>query len=291
MSPPPITADTDPAPGPDAGELRRWGLFAASLLGLALLVGWSARHPVPGIAPGVAVSDAVAPVEAVPVVPAPEAGASGAVAPETASVGDPAPDAAAAPEVARAPAGRVAAIVVGPGEAADAPPRDAPPRDAAQRSPVAPALAGGAGGDLPIDGPPAPGAGGPEGAAASAERPPRTPAERRAEELAVLVGLSARLRYSPGETFPGATGAEALERMAEPLARYPGLDVIVSVTGSELGEPARDAALARERAGRVIDRLVALGLDRGRFLLRLRPEVPGPTPGQHVRVTAVTEAG
>ena len=114
---------------------------------------------------------------------------------------------------------------------------------------------------------------------------------RRDEELATLAGLSARLRYAPGETAPGATGAAALARMVEPLARYPGPDVVVSVTGREPdASPAEDRTLARARAAHVVDRFVEAGLRRGRFLIRIeRGAGESRTSGHRVRVAALVD--
>lgn len=141
---------------------------------------------------------------------------------------------------------------------------------------------------------------------AGARRPDRIPVAAAAwvvfcaslTALAVLVARSLRhpvlavaAAPSPGGVPDPAfassvTGAVALEAMAEALRRHDDTDITVELAGRELDSIEADRALARERASSIIDRLVALGPERGRFVVRLRPAVTEAGPGQRVRVIA-----
>ena len=283
------------------GDALPWTLFGASLAGLALLVAWSVRHPVRAVAPA-------------PIVAAEGPAAEPAPARERVEVvadPDPVPGVVVAAtggggvEVGGAGLGAglgaganrptVAEPVALAGSTRDAPAGDGPAMD----GPITGGADGGAPGDavdaVPdgavldegvLDG------GVPDDVAVPVPVPvPDVATLRRDEELATLAGLSARLRYAPGETVPGATGAAALERMVEPLARHSGLDVVVSVTGREAdASPAEDRTLARARAAHVVDRFVEAGLGRGRFLIRIEPDAGEPrASGHRVRVTALVD--
>ena len=315
-------SDGVPSGAGGATDALPWTLFCASLAGLALLVAWSVRHPVRAVAsaPIVAAETPAAelatqpsatvpptivtiPVPTPAPAPAPELGPGPQPEPGAEPESTPVPDSIPAPtsasaspresvEVVAAPdpvPGVVVAATGGGGVAVGE--REAEPVAVVDPTGDEPARGGPTADGTAVDGSIT---GEPDGAARDGTAPDTVPdvaTLRRDEELATLAGLSARLGYVPGETVPGATGAAALARMVELLARHPALDVVVSVTGREPdASPAGGRALARARAAHVVDRFVEAGLRRGRFLIRVEPGVgEALTSGHRVRVTALVD--
>ena len=87
----------------------------------------------------------------------------------------------------------------------------------------------------------------------------------KSEELSVLPGLSARLRFQ-GRSEALSTDIErTLDQMFEPLFLYSEMPVLVVVTSNDYDDDADNASLSRTRAASVVDYLVNRGLEPDRF--------------------------
>ena len=156
------------------------------------------------------------------------------------------------------------------------------PRDSTALSPVSPAATSPV--VLPVK------------SEASASEPDEAVLARRAyetlrrDELAVLSGLSARVRFAPGGVVFSDKSEAALDAIFDPLFVYAEMDVTVSVVNTETGIEGLDRDLADRRAARIVDYLVGRGLERERFRSEIASAVdaePLPVGVQRVRVSAV----
>lgn len=117
--------------------------------------------------------------------------------------------------------------------------------------------------------------------------PGRDFARLRSEELSVLSGLSARIRFLPGSAELSESIERALDRMFGPLYLYSDVKIDVSVASNEFSEEASDERLSRDRGRAVVAYLVNRGLEKDRFRIRL--ELGGDLPSGTHRVKVSTE--
>ena len=92
----------------------------------------------------------------------------------------------------------------------------------------------------------------------------------RAEELSVLAGLSARLRFQGRSEVVNRDVARVLDRMFDPLFLYSDTGVVVTVATNEFRGNADNNRLSRDRCDAIVDYLVSRGLERNRF--RIQPQ-------------------
>jgi len=110
----------------------------------------------------------------------------------------------------------------------------------------------------------------------------------RTEELRVLAGLSARLRFQGRSEVISRDIERVLDRIFDPLFLYSDTDVVVTVATNEFRGNADNNRLSRDRANAIADYLVGRGLDRDRF--RIQPESGIGLPyGSHRIKMAVEE--
>lgn len=91
-------------------------------------------------------------------------------------------------------------------------------------------------------------------------------AERiRNEELSVLSGLSAGLRFESESNVVSPEVQRGLDRIFDPLFLYSDLQVSVTVASNEFFDPVDNNQLSLERARSIVTYLTRRGLEEGRF--------------------------
>ncbi|MFK7854092.1 MAG: hypothetical protein AB8B79_08265 [Granulosicoccus sp.] len=108
----------------------------------------------------------------------------------------------------------------------------------------------------------------------------------RLEELSVLSGLSARLRFAPRSNLISRDMERALDRMFEPLYLYSEVEVLVTVSTNEFSGAASDNVLSRERGREVVSYLISRGLEEKRFQVRIEAGEGLPYGSHRVSVTS-----
>jgi outer membrane protein OmpA-like peptidoglycan-associated protein len=84
----------------------------------------------------------------------------------------------------------------------------------------------------------------------------------------------APLGFQPGTTTPDPASGLALERLASVLQSTPGARVQIAAPGEDSGSVSLERALARRRAGVIVDALVARGVDPEQVAAREGDELP-----------------
>lgn len=87
----------------------------------------------------------------------------------------------------------------------------------------------------------------------------------RNEELSVLAGLSAGLRFESESDVVSPEVQRGLDRIFDPLFLYSDLPVSVTVASNEFFEPVDNNQLSLERARSIVTYLTRRGLDEDRF--------------------------
>ena len=108
----------------------------------------------------------------------------------------------------------------------------------------------------------------------------------RIEELGVLSGLSARLRFQGRSEVVSRDVERALDQMFDPLFLYSEMPVLVVVASNEYGDIADNLRLSRDRAVSVVDYLVSRGLEPNRFRIEAENGLGLPYGTHHVKVFA-----
>ena len=108
----------------------------------------------------------------------------------------------------------------------------------------------------------------------------------RIEELGVLPGLSARLRFQGRSEVVSRDVERALDQIFDPLFLYSEMPVLVVVASNEYGDIADNLRLSRARAVSVVDYLVSRGLEPNRFRIEAENGLGLPYGTHHVKVFA-----
>ena len=108
----------------------------------------------------------------------------------------------------------------------------------------------------------------------------------RVEELKVLSGLSARVRFQGRSDVVNKDVEHALDQLFDPLFLYSEMPVLVIVATHEYADIADDTRLSRTRAGSVVDYLVSRGLEPDRFRIEAENDLTLPYGSHHVKVIA-----
>ena len=106
----------------------------------------------------------------------------------------------------------------------------------------------------------------------------------RDQELSVLAGLSARLRFENRSQVVSGDVEASLDRLFEPLFLYPEMSVRLFVATNEFRSPEDDVRLSQERGRSIVRYLIDRGLELSRFSLETFDGEGLPYGSHRVRV-------
>ena len=109
--------------------------------------------------------------------------------------------------------------------------------------------------------------------------------ETRAQELAVLTGLSLRIRFLPGGASLSQKIEQPLDRIFGPLYLYSEMPVTISVATNEFEAVTDNDLLSLERGRAIMAYLVNRGLEQSRFEIRIESGQGLPSDTHRVRVS------
>ncbi|MFK7890920.1 MAG: hypothetical protein AB8B63_08910 [Granulosicoccus sp.] len=121
----------------------------------------------------------------------------------------------------------------------------------------------------------------------------RAAAQRRAsflrlreQELKVLSGQSARIRFDPESSVITRDLERPLDRIFEPLFLYAETPVVITVSGNEYVGEMLDGELSLSRGSAIVEYLVSRGLDQERFTVQIESGEDLQLDTHRVRISA-----